>query len=345
MKIKLQIKTLLNNQSGLTLIELLLVVVILSTVAFMTLSVVENGTDQVRFEDSGNRLNVIRKAIVGDTSPVFNGQRLLSGYVANNGLLPLNIAGLSTLPAFYDNFASLFPIFDQDPDNGTGINNATNSTVLIGNANRLFKGYRPGGYLAIPPGSTVFQDGWGNNWTEAATATTFPSTTPGKNNVINVADIDYERDITDTITAEEWQVDLTGWQVNVENTRVALASAPVGGCFRVSLLVYVNNANDPADNFNWRRITSDCVFGNDLQVGDNQITFPIADAVQTSMSIPQGEHLLILVQDTSNGTRHDGVTETHDQFDADSIPGGDLLTTHVNFYAGAARPSAKLVIR
>jgi prepilin-type N-terminal cleavage/methylation domain-containing protein len=344
MKIKNQIKTLLNNQSGLTLIELLLVVVILSTVAFMTLSVVENGTDQVRYEDSGNRLGVIRTSIVGDTSPAFTGQRLLSGYVANNGLLPLNIAGLTTQPVDYDNFASLFPIFDQDPDNGTGINNAANSTALIGNANRLFKGYRAGGYLAIPPGSAVFQDGWGNNWTEAATATTFPSTTPGKNNLINGADIDYERDITDTIIAEEWQVDTTGWQVNVENLRAAVVLAGAG-CFRVSLLVYVNNANNPADDLNWRRLTSDCVIGNDLQLGNNAITFPIADAVQTSMSIPQGEHLLVLVQDTDNTTRHNGTSEIH-TFDVDAIVAGiQLGTAHVNFYAGAARPSAKLVIR
>ncbi|MCA9482222.1 MAG: prepilin-type N-terminal cleavage/methylation domain-containing protein [Nitrospina sp.] len=331
-----------SDQSGFTLLELLLVVTLLSVTAFMTLSAVENNTDQVRFEDTRNRLTLIRKAIVGETQPVYNGQRLLSGYVVDNGRLPEVRADLTTQHTDYDTFSLRIPAFDQDPVNGTGLNDATNNSDVTGGSNQLFKGYR-GGYLTLPPGSNNFNDGWGNGFTGTVTATVFPSTTLGKDNVAGGVNL-YEPDITDTIEEADWTVDLEGWNVMVQNTRGSTVSAS-GGCFRVSLLVYVNNDNSPADNFNWRRLTSDCVVGDDLVVGNNTMTFPAPDAVQTSMRIPQGEHLLLLVQDADNTTRHNGISETH-TFDADStVTGTQLATAHVNFYAGVARPNPELTIR
>lgn len=49
------------DQSGFTLLELLLVVTLLSTTAFMTLSAVENNSDQIRFEDTRNRLSLFEQ--------------------------------------------------------------------------------------------------------------------------------------------------------------------------------------------------------------------------------------------------------------------------------------------
>lgn len=83
-----------NRQSGMTLLELLLVVTILSAVAFMTLSQVTDNTSQVRFEDTKNRLQLIKKAIIGNTSRTLNGQPEIRGFVADMGRLPNSLQEL-----------------------------------------------------------------------------------------------------------------------------------------------------------------------------------------------------------------------------------------------------------
>ena len=83
-----------HDQKGLTLLELLLVMLILSAVAWMAVGVVENNSDQVRFEDTRNRREAIRRAIIGDTSRTVNGQPEIRGYVADMGRLPQTIQAL-----------------------------------------------------------------------------------------------------------------------------------------------------------------------------------------------------------------------------------------------------------
>ncbi len=85
----------ISRQQGLTLLELLLVVTILSAVAYTTLAVVDNDNSQVRFEDTQNRLQMIRKAIIGDSSRTINGQPEIRGFVADMGGLPKNIQELT----------------------------------------------------------------------------------------------------------------------------------------------------------------------------------------------------------------------------------------------------------
>lgn len=83
-----------GGQGGFTLLELLLAVTILAAVAWMSLGVVNNNNEQVRFEDTRNRLAAIRRAIIGDTSRTVNGQPEVRGYVADMGELPPNLQAL-----------------------------------------------------------------------------------------------------------------------------------------------------------------------------------------------------------------------------------------------------------
>lgn len=85
---------LLSGRGGFTLLELLLVVTVLSAVAWMSLGVVSNNADQVRFEDTRNRLQAIRRAIIGDTSRTVNGGPEVRGYVADMGRLPPHLQAL-----------------------------------------------------------------------------------------------------------------------------------------------------------------------------------------------------------------------------------------------------------
>lgn len=83
-----------NNQDGLTLLELLLVVTILSGIAWMSLGYVSNNADQLRFEDTRNRLAAIKRGILGDSSRTINGGPEIRGYVADMGSLPSDLTAL-----------------------------------------------------------------------------------------------------------------------------------------------------------------------------------------------------------------------------------------------------------
>ncbi len=83
-----------KNAAGFTILELLMVVAILSTIAYVTFPLLENNTDQVRFDDTRNRLETIRRAIIGDSSRTVNGGPEIRGYVADTGSLPQNIQAL-----------------------------------------------------------------------------------------------------------------------------------------------------------------------------------------------------------------------------------------------------------
>lgn len=112
-------------------------VTVLSAVAWMSLSVVTNNADQVRFDDTRNRLAAIRRAIIGDTSRTVNGQTEIRGYVADMGRLPNNLEELMT--------QGTQSAFGEDATTG------------------LRRGWN-GPYL--PPGfgsNGRYRDGWGND--------------------------------------------------------------------------------------------------------------------------------------------------------------------------------------
>ena len=81
-------------QHGFTLLELLVVVSLLGLLSLTAVAIFDNAGDQDRFEATRSRLASIRTAIIGDTSRTLNGEPILSGYVADMGRLPSNIAEL-----------------------------------------------------------------------------------------------------------------------------------------------------------------------------------------------------------------------------------------------------------
>lgn len=132
-------------QTGLTLLELLLVVFILSAVAFIALSEVSNDASQVRYEDTRNRLDLIRKSIIGDTGRTLNGQPEIRGFVADVGRVPGCLEALL--------------IIDPDCDgNGTPDPGAPQPWSFEPALN-IWAGWN-GPYLTDVNG--VFRDGWGN---------------------------------------------------------------------------------------------------------------------------------------------------------------------------------------
>ena len=161
-----------NDEQGLTLLELLVVVTILSAVAWMSLATVTNSSAQVRFEDSRNRLGSIRNGVLGSTGLTGEGSGMLKGYVVDNGLLPVNIDALVVPPVDYDSFALVSPWFDPTPTTdltpaspsyGFRLNDGTDDVQLTALAQQLKKGHRE--YYVTGSTGGSFRDGWGNGET------------------------------------------------------------------------------------------------------------------------------------------------------------------------------------
>ena len=140
------------RNGGFTLLELLVVLVILSGAAFMTLNILTDGSGQVRFDDTKNRLKMIRRAIAGDVMLSVNGEPMLSGFVADVGRLPNCMQELLVRTDIdCDNNAATSE--DNIPD--WQVDDVVTGATKTG----LSFGWR-GPYLKTF--DSVFRDGWGN---------------------------------------------------------------------------------------------------------------------------------------------------------------------------------------
>lgn len=144
---------------GFTLVELLLVVTILSAVAWMSTSVLMDNTDQLRFDDTRNRLQAIRRAILGDSSRTLNGSPVISGYVADMGGPPVSLAAL--LNKDYCSGADAIDAGTCASSGGTWISPPARTYDAT---HDLWYGWT-GPYLTAAEllGYPKFQDGWGND--------------------------------------------------------------------------------------------------------------------------------------------------------------------------------------
>ncbi len=138
-----------GKAQGFTLVELLLVIFLLGSLALVATLFVDNANEQLRFETTKTRLEQIRRAIIGNTSRTLNGQPEVSGFVADMGRLPDNIQELIESPT--------------DTENIWGITDIDVSGVVVG---MLHGGWR-GPYLEVIQesglsGVRAFRDGWGN---------------------------------------------------------------------------------------------------------------------------------------------------------------------------------------
>jgi len=157
-----------RGQSGLTLLELLLVVVLISAVAFVSLAQVRDEAAAARAQDNQARLEALRAAVLGGSGLAPAPAAGLTGYAVDNGALPETIAALTAPPAGFAAHGAEEPIFDPQPDAGgfsdgppPGSGLAGEEIVLDAPAEALLKGHR-GGYLAGVRGGQ-FRDGWGRD--------------------------------------------------------------------------------------------------------------------------------------------------------------------------------------
>ncbi len=74
-----------NTYSAFTLLEMLIVVAILSALAFGAVAIVDESEEHGRFDNNKTRLNKLREAVIGDPSALLNRPPIIQGYVADMG--------------------------------------------------------------------------------------------------------------------------------------------------------------------------------------------------------------------------------------------------------------------
>lgn len=341
---------------GFTLIELLVVVAILSAAAMFALGTVESDRAQLRHDDTRHRLDLMERAILGRLGPADSSS--VGGYVADNGRMPENVVSLLEAGT-YQTQAALAPIFDPVPDTADCANNGGSSTTLTDSRAILIKGHREH-YLG-GAANAVFRDGWGNeNSDAAADADNFGWVA---NYSVSSADLtlaslgadnagggsDYAADMVRALLQGDWLVPITGWTVRVFNyTGADIAARSLSA----SLLVFVNDGAGGA----WRRYSTAadtmCLDGDgDGLVGGSPCAtssslvftagcFPGDAAGISHARIPQGRHLLVLVDDadTNPWSSDDAVVF------ATSAPTRPI-SAQVTAIAGMGLPESRLELR
>lgn len=358
---------------GFTLLELLLVIVILSSMAWMLTGSIGDNISQVRYEDTRNRLKAISEAVLGPSSAAALESGVQGGYVVDNGLLPASIKALTVAPSGFAAWRLVTPLFDPAPDS-SGLNNG--GEIALSQAEHLLmKGHR-GAYVPASP-KGWFRDGWGTNRSATGAAGIACPTVPDTANPTEGSDLDadnhgwcvslsggglyvdsygmdgqagklsggtYEEDMSMTppVLPGDWEVDLTGRSVTLVNASGQdIDLVTLGARLRVSLLVFENSATGGA----WRRLTTELVAdaaANLVANGETTVTFPSAVS-PASNKVPLGEHLLVLVSDPDEAAHTSD--DTPDLSSITDWPARSYDSARVRFYSRGGVPAMKLEIR
>ncbi|MEM9301695.1 MAG: prepilin-type N-terminal cleavage/methylation domain-containing protein [Pseudomonadota bacterium] len=136
------------RQDGLTLLELIVVLTILATLGTVMLTQSTSLTNEARYQQTVRTLEALDAAVVGDPGlrgP--DGQRLVTGFVADMGRLPVALDELWEIGELQPFAIDKTPAGDADLD-------------LVQPALAVGGGWR-GPYLRLPLGADNLTDGWG----------------------------------------------------------------------------------------------------------------------------------------------------------------------------------------
>ncbi|MEM7194798.1 MAG: prepilin-type N-terminal cleavage/methylation domain-containing protein [Pseudomonadota bacterium] len=154
-----------KSSEGFTLLELVVVLLILASVAGVALSTLGNNVEQQRFDDTRRKIKTVKQAILGFPDRTINGAPQISGFVADVGRLPKCLEELLTIAPT----VGCDPNFDGDNDILTNTPPDAQTFAYDATSN-LWAGWR-GPYLDVVAdldGVRRFRDGWGNQANAAA---------------------------------------------------------------------------------------------------------------------------------------------------------------------------------
>jgi type II secretory pathway pseudopilin PulG len=154
-----------HKARGFSLVELTVVLLLITLIAGVAVRETSELTFQTRYEQTRERLEMIRQAILGNPRQIINGQQAVSGFVADMGRLPNNIRELIQRSGDCDNDVGDVSQAACAALSGTWTTNAWNSNAVSQTdpASGLRYGWN-GPYLNVsgnPSDNDAFSDGWG----------------------------------------------------------------------------------------------------------------------------------------------------------------------------------------
>ena len=146
-----------NFGRGFTLVEMTVVLLLITLLASVAVRETAELGFQTRYEQTKDRLEMIKQAILGNPRQIINGQQAISGFVADMGRLP------NTLRELIEDYDCDGPLVDGNSD--TNLNNDGGCPWILDTTynSGLGSGWR-GPYLTIsgnPSDNDALSDGWG----------------------------------------------------------------------------------------------------------------------------------------------------------------------------------------
>lgn len=269
-----------RSERGFTLLEMLLVIFLMALVASAGLMLTEGVEDQAKYDETKHRMELIRKAIVGDPTRTVNGAPELSGFVADMGRLPLCLAELLTLgdevvpatvPKTYESPCDdtvIVSAWNLDQDTGVGI------------------GWR-GPYLQVIPesgGGLRFRDGYGNEganaandalnsgWDYSVTGTTTSLSSEGMDLTVATDDVAAPQ----LIVSADWQVQLpAAVSVTLENqSGTKLPATDVNLVLRIYLSDLTDYVDSDEGTLDYLVLAKESVLGSSQKTESFKLSTP-----------------------------------------------------------------------
>jgi general secretion pathway protein G len=90
----------INKNSGFTLVEVVMVIIILGIIAGIAMKSLDSGLEATRIEETKNELRHLSMAISGNPELYSNGVRTDYGYIGDVGTMPVNLDALVSNPGY-----------------------------------------------------------------------------------------------------------------------------------------------------------------------------------------------------------------------------------------------------
>ncbi|MFO1066349.1 MAG: type II secretion system protein [Pirellulales bacterium] len=219
----------LNSRSGMTLVELVVVLAILAMLAGIAVRSMNAAAEQVRYECTRSVLEQSRIAILGDRMrPDHEPDHY--GYFSDCGSLPSDLDDLLSKPIGIT-ARSLFT-FDSDRD-------GTNDVSLSGGWN--------GPYLHPGVGQATIVDGWGRSITLSMDVDDLVMTSTGSDSDSTAPEDGYAADIAQRLTANEMSGDLVCRLFAIDSLIGSRIDPSPTGTQQLGILLYAVGAAGSVD--------------------------------------------------------------------------------------------------
>lgn len=218
--------------AGLTLLELIVALGVLAVLSSMAVRALDPLADQARYEMTQRLLNELRDATLGDTdmNPI-DGQRLVSGFLADTGSLPASIDNLITKPAGLAAYS--LQSFDSDRDTVNDVS--------------LSSGWR-GPYFQLGAGQSSVLDGWGRSPLVDPDAGDFDFTSTAADDDSIAPEDGYLADLKVTIPSTNFTANLVVFRLfAIDGTTGTRIDPAPTGLEQLGVVLYSVNGNGGTD--------------------------------------------------------------------------------------------------